>query len=70
MLRGKSVMHRMDKISASSFRSISNDHKSLGADCKQAHEAQTTTLDTGLSSAMLSCRGGVPSSEIHSVGNT
>jgi len=61
MFRGKLVVRCMNMIAASSSSSTSDDHGSLSIDHDHEHEHKTqlASLDMGLSSAMLPCRGGL-----------
>jgi hypothetical protein len=60
MPRGKSIAHREDKITSNSSSADADNHELLGAD-----QEQTSTHNTGSSSAMLQYQEGSLHSGIH-----
>jgi hypothetical protein len=63
MSREKSIAYREDKITASSSSNDTDNHESLDTNQKQVPEAQISTHDADLSSAMPQRWGEVPSQQ-------
>lgn len=59
MSRRRLLVSNMDTSIVSFSSCASDDHESLSVDHDHAPETQTPFLDTGSSSAMPLCRGGV-----------
>jgi hypothetical protein len=58
MPREKSIIHHVNKITASSSNNDNDNHESLGVDKKETLEVQASTHDFASLSAMPQCKGG------------